>query len=81
MLGGGVFRQFLAFRETEQHRSRMGRAQQSAADNAVRRVLGFGGQAQDFLAPGINERSFIHGFKLTAGCGPRFDVGQGFLIF
>ena len=69
VLGGGVFRQFLACRETEQHRARIGGAQQGAADNAVGRVLGFGGQRQDFFAPGINERLFIHASNLTAGQG------------
>ena len=80
MLRGGVLGLFLAFGEAEQHRSRIAGAQQGAADNAVGRVLGLGRQRQDFFAPGINERSFIHASNLTQRGGSCLDLRQAILL-
>jgi hypothetical protein len=73
-----VFGQFLALGETEEHRARVGRAQQRAADDAVGGKLGFLRERQDLRRAGFDERFFVHAINLQPAPATRLDAGQVF---
>ena len=78
VLGGCVFRQFLAGGKAKQNRAGVGRAQERPADNAVRRKPGFVRQRHDRRSPGFHDRLLIHATSLPKASTARLDGGQGF---